>query len=339
MQWTTQRANEWYAKQTWPVGFNYVPSTAVNSTEMWQAETYDGATIAQELALAARAGFNSCRVFLPFVVWEAERGGFLRRFDEFLSCAAGNGISVMPVLFDDCAFSGREPHIGPQAPPVAGVHNSGWTASPGSAAADDPAKEELLEAYVKNVIGTYADDARVLVWDLYNETGNNSREAACLPLLEKAFAWAREVNPSQPLTACAWAFQEYDLRAAALSDVVSYHDYQPMEGSEEYIARLKPYNRSMLCTEWLHRAGGNGFESHLPLYRREKIGAYNWGLVVGKTQTNLSWDTMTTPNPDPNPDTVEWQHDLFRADGTPYDAREIAFLQKMLSAEDTEKGL
>jgi len=327
MRWTEERANQWYAAQKWPVGINYVTSTAVNSTEMWQEETYDRGTILRELALAARAGFNSCRVFLPFCVWQADGNGFMRRLEDFLTIASVNGISVMPVLFDDCAFSGREPHTGPQSAPVPGVHNSGWTASPGFSVADDPAMEKQLAAYVKHIIGTHAKDTRVLLWDLYNEPGNSDRGANSLPLLENVFAWAREIAPSQPLTAAAWIYRDFDMRAPALSDVVTFHDYSALAETEARVELFKPYGRPIICTEWLCRAAGSRFESHLPMFHRNKIGAYNWGLVVGKTQTNLSWDTLQTPNTDPS---ALWQHDLFRADGTPYDAAEITVLQQTI---------
>ena len=96
--WPAEKANEWYAEKGWTIGFNYVPSTAINSTEMWQAQSYDAENINRELAVAAETGYNSCRVFLQFLVWEAERDGFLDTFDKFLSTAHKYGISVMPIL-------------------------------------------------------------------------------------------------------------------------------------------------------------------------------------------------------------------------------------------------
>ncbi len=38
-RWSVEKANEWYAKQPWLVGCNFIPSTAVNQLEMWQEET------------------------------------------------------------------------------------------------------------------------------------------------------------------------------------------------------------------------------------------------------------------------------------------------------------
>jgi len=325
MRWTAEKAREWQKKTGWLCGFNYVTSTAVNSTEMWQKETFDRETIKRELALAAETGYNSCRIFLQYIVWENERGGFLETLRDFCEIASSNGISVTPILFDDCAFAGKEPYLGRQNAPISGIHNSGWTPSPGSSIMDIPEREQDLRDYVKNIIGSLKDKGYIVVWDLYNEPGNNGHGERCLPLLEKAFLWAREVNPSQPLTTGVWEFKDYDLSFAELSDIVSYHDYSPIAESEKKIETLKKHNRPLLCTEWLHRPAGNTFQSHLPLYRRENIGIYNWGLINGKTQTHLSWSTMNG-KPDDSPEI--WQHDIFYPDGTPYDEIEIKLIRR-----------
>ena len=323
-RWTKERANEWYAKRGRIIGFNYVPSTAANSTEMWQNATYDRETIARELSLAANAGYNSCRVFLQFIVWEAERGIFIKNFGDFCRMAASNGISVMPVLFDDIRFSGSEPYLGEQKI-IRGVHNSGWTPSPGPAIADDPGKEALLREYIINVVGEFKDRPEIIAWDLYNEPGETARKEKSLPLVKKTFRWAREAGPSQPLTTGIYAFEPYEYRFAELSDIVSYHDYEPLAKSEEKIARLRKYGRPLLCTEWLNRPSGNTFANHLPLFKRENIGIYQWGLVAGKTQTYLSWKTIAD-----GPDSFQdvWQHDVFYEDGTPYDGAEMEMVRE-----------
>ena len=40
-RWTEAQAKAWYAAQPWPVGANFLPSTAINELEMWQADTFD----------------------------------------------------------------------------------------------------------------------------------------------------------------------------------------------------------------------------------------------------------------------------------------------------------
>ena len=321
MRWSEEKANEWQEQKGWLFGFNYVTSTAVNSTEMWQKESYDKETIKRELAIGAETGYNSCRVFMQYLVWENERNRFVETFGDFCEIAHSNGISVMPILFDDCAFAGKEPYLGRQDSPVPLTHNSGWTPSPGVTMADNPEKEQDLYEYVKNVIGSFKNSNHVVMWDLYNEPGNNSQGPKSVALLEKAFAWAREVKPCQPLTTGVWEFKDYDIKFADMSDIITYHDYTPLKNSKERIENLKRHNRPIICTEWLLRQGGNTFENHLPLFLNKTEGAYNWGLVVGKTQTNLHWGEN-------HGEPEIWQHDLYYSDGRPYNAAEIKFIKK-----------
>jgi len=319
--WSVEKANEWYKNTGWVMGFNYLPATAVNSTEMWQSESYDAERINKELAVAADTGFNSCRVFLQFLVWDKERDDFINTFENFLSIAKKHGISVMPILFDDCSFSNKEPYLGKQQDPVPGVHNSGWTASPGFTIADDPSYTEVLEEYVKIIMKTFNSDKRILMWDMYNEPGNSGRGKKSLQLLYYAFKWSREINPVHPLTTGVWEWKsDWDTECLSLSDIISYHDYEPIEISTKRVDTLKKYERPVFCTEWLHRQNKNTFSSHLEFYKENNISIYNWGLVEGKTQTYLSWNRENNTN-DGYPDI--WQHDLFYFDLTPHDPAEI----------------
>ena len=190
----------------------------------------------------------------------------------------------------------------------------------------------MLEKYIKDIIGAFKDDLRILAWDLYNEPSNSGRGDRSKSLLEAAYKWARELDPSQPLTVGIWSWVDtlngVETVALGLSDVVSFHNYGNIGQTERQIEKLRSYNRPMLCTEWLHRPNGNMVNTHLPLFKCEKIGIYNWGLVVGKTQTNLNWSTMVG-EPDENP--AIWQQDLYHADHTPYDAAEIELLRTFIN--------
>ena len=324
MIWSTEKANTWYKSKKWILGFNFVTSTAVNSTEMWQSESFDIASIEKELAVAAECGYNSCRVFLQYIVWQNEKDRFIANFDRFLDVCKKNAITVLPIFFDDCAFSGREPYLGKQDDPRPGIHNSGWTASPGFTIADDPSCQENLKLYVQTMIGKYKNDERIIAWDLYNEPGNSSRKEKSHNLLKNVFAWARECNPSQPLTTGIWAYGDFDKIVIELSDIISFHDYRNIESTKEKIAMLKKYNRPMLCTEWLHRPNDCTFETHMPFYKSENIGIYQWGLVNGKTQTHLNWDKEKNKDGPPK----IWQHDIFTKDFKPYSVDEIALIKK-----------
>ena len=327
-QWSAERANEWFASIPWPFGCNFLPSTAVNSTEMWQAETFDPATIERELQLAAGLGYNSVRVFLQFMVWEADPAGHNERLETFLRLADAAGITMMPILFDDCRFDDRDPYPGPQDEPKPGVHNSRWTPSPGYATADDPARWPQLEAYVSDVVRSFGSDRRVLVWDLYNEPGGD-RPKESLPLVEAAFRWARAARPQQPLTVGSFFWHDYmtetRLCGERNSDVVSFHSYGNLNDVRERLDELERYGRPLLCTEWLARHHGSKFASHLPLFRERNVGVYQWGLVAGRTQTYLHWYTRYSPEPGPEPRL--WLHDVVRPDGSLFDPAEAAVLR------------
>lgn len=326
MSWSLEQVNAWCAGHLWTCGFNFVASSAVNSTEMWQAATFDPDTITRELGWSAGIGFNGCRVFLPFLAWDAEGDRFLDRFEWFLGIADANGLSVMPVLFDDCAFSGKQPYLGIQDPPVPGVHNSGWTPSPGHDRVVDETAWPQLEQYVRAFVGRFGQDERVCVWDLYNEPGNSDMGNQSLPLLRAVFDWARSLRPSQPLTAGLWSADLGDLNDASieLSDIVSFHSYLDLAGLEKEVRRLRAVSggRPLLCTEWMARKFTSCFGTHLSYFNEQRISCYSWGLVQGKTQTHFPWGSPEGAT-DPEP----WFHDVLHPDGTPYAEADMAALR------------
>jgi hypothetical protein len=325
-QWPVEKAKVWYEKQPWPVGFNFLPSTAVNDVEMWQSESFDVATIDRELGWARELGFNTVRVFLNYVVWKADAEGLKERFGQFLALASKHGMTVLPILFDDCAFAGKEPRIGKQDDPVPGVHNSAWVPSPGLKIVPDRGAWGNIDQYVKDMVRSFGHDVRILAWDLYNEPGNSDLGEKSLPLVEATFAWAREVSPEQPLTMGPWADFKSPISRCMMerSDIVSFHAYDQPDGVSKKIEVCKAYGRPVLCTEWLHRPGGNTVAAILPLLAKEKTGAYNWGLVAGRTQTYMPWGSKKG---DPAP--ALWQHDLFHGDGRPFDAEEVKFIRRL----------
>ena len=318
--WSRERAREWYEDVGVIRGCNYLPRTALNATEMWQADTFDPETIEQELGWAREVGYNSLRVFLQYLVWRDDAEGLKKRIDRFLTIAGEQGVSAMMVPFCDCSFAGKEPYLGKQDDPIPGVHNSGWVPSPGLKRVTDRAVWPDLERYVKDIVGVFAMDERVLIWDLYNEPGNSGMGEKSLPLAEAAFAWAREARPRQPLTTGLYTDfgGRMSMRILELSDIVSFHGYDEPARVEEKIKHCQTTGRPVMCTEWLRRQARNTFESTLPLFSEHKIGWYHWGLVAGRTQTYMHWGSERgAPVP------RIWQHDVFHEDGTPYDAREM----------------
>jgi hypothetical protein len=290
-RWSEGEARDWFREVGPIVGCNYLPRSAVNMTEMWQADTFDPETIDEELGWAHEAGYNSIRVFIQFLVWKADPDGLKKRLGKLLEIADKHGIRVMPVPFCDCAFSGREPYLGKQDDPVPGVANGGWVPSPGLKRVVDFAAWPELEKYIKDLVGTFGRDRRVLIWDLYNEPGQAGLGERSMPLVAAAFRWAREMNPQQPLTAGVWTHYENRMSIAQfeLSDVITFHSYLKPEQLREQIAICERFHRPMICTEWLMRQHGNTFQTILPIFAEHGIGSYHWGLVAGRTQTYLHW--------------------------------------------------
>jgi len=344
-RWTEKKANQWYARQPWLVGSNYTPRSAINQLEMWQAETFNPAEIEQELTWAEAMGMNTMRVFLHDLLWQQDATGFQKRLDTFLAITAKHHIRPMLVLFDSCWDP--LPKLGPQHPPIPGVHNSGWVQSPGAAALGDQEQIPRLRAYVQGVVGAFAKDERVLAWDVWNEPGADNagsyakqelkgKFARVKALLPEAFAWARSANPSQPLTSGVWdmdtatdetnleELQRIQLRE---SDVITFHNYTWPEYFRAEITWLKKYKRPVICTEYMARPAGSTFDTILPIAKEEKVGAINWGFVAGKTQTRLPWDSWQNPYILREP--TIWFHEVLRGDGKPYRQAEVDLIRRL----------
>ena len=324
--WSKEKAAAWYAEQPWLAGCNFQPSSAINQVEMWAAETFDAATIDKELGWAEELGFNLMRVYLSSEVWKTDGESFKKRIDEYLTISSKHGIKTMFVFFDDCW--NEETVAGKQPDPKPGVHNSGWVQDPAVSLRKDTASLfPVLEKYVKDIMMAFKDDERVLLWDLYNEPGNSKHGMNSMPLLKNVFKWAREVNPSQPISAGVWFFRYPELNQFQIenSDVLTYHNYGNLMDHRLWINLLKTHGRPMICTEYMARRNNNFFSNMMPLMKRNNVGAINWGFVAGKTNTIFAWD-------EPKPDQKEpelWFHDIYRQDKTPFDPKEVELIKKM----------
>ncbi len=341
-RWTIEKANEWYAKQPWIVGCNFIPSTAINQLEMWQKNTFDPTTIDKELGWAENLGFNTVRVYLHDLAYAEEPEGFLNRLDKFLDIANSHKIRTIFVIFDDCWLDNPKQGIQPEA--WEGVHNSGWVQSPGLSQlkhySNDTRIRTRLETYTKAVLERFKNDKRVLMWDLYNEPGGwwyrrgekigkfekGLVDSLCIPLLNDVYRWSRQINLTQPRTTC-WNRGAYEVAAAFnQADIITFHHYGSVQETENLINKIKKevLNRPIVCTEYLSRGYDSNFQTHLPFFKKHKIGAINWGLVSGKTNTIWAWDSWEKPNP---AEPKVWHHDILHKNGTPFNTEEINFIQ------------
>jgi hypothetical protein len=352
-RWTEKAATDWYAQQPWLVGSNYIPSTAINELEMWQAESFDPQRIDTELGWAESLGLNTMRVFLHDLLRQQDPAGFKKRIDIFLNIAQKHKIRPLFVLFDSCWDP--DPKLGKQHAPTPGVHNSGWVQSPGAAALKDPSQYPRLEAYVKGVVGAFANDKRILGWDVWNEPDNTNdgsyakleppnKEELVLALLPRVFEWAREAGASQPLTSGVWKgnwsvpekLGPMEKIQLAQSDVISFHNYDAPDVFEKRVLSLQQYHRPILCTEYMARGNGSTFQGTLPIAKKYSVAAINWGLVAGKTQTYLPWDSWKNPYVDRKP--AVWFHEIFWTNGQPYRQEEADFIRTIIGNSAAAKG-
>ena len=347
-RWSEAKAWEWQKEQGWMAGANFNPSTAINQLEFFQESTFDRETIDRELAWSAELGMKIHRVYLHNLLWDQDSLGFLSRVDEFLTLANKHNIKTMLVLLDDVWHP--IPKLGTQPDPIPFVHNSGWVQAPGAAILGDSLRHHELKNYIKGVMGRFANDTRVVAWDLYNEPDNVANQPGraeieikdkytfAFSILKKVMRWAREVNPSQPLTVGLWqgnhklwgtpgALRPLERFMVENSDVISFHAYDEPEIVKEKIVELKKYNRPLLCTEYMARTNGSTFEKILPILKENQIHAINWGFVSGKTNTIFPWSSWNTPF-----DSIPkiWFHDVYRTDKTPFSEQEIEFLKQEL---------
>jgi len=115
-----------------------------------------------------------------------------------------------------------------------------------------------------------------------------------------------------------------------MSDVISFHSYDKPEEFEKRSLWLQPYHRPILCTEYMARGNGSTFQGSLPIAKKYHVAAINWGLVAGKTQTYLPWDSWKHPYTDREPEV--WFHEIFRTDGTPYRKDEADFIRSITNS-------
>lgn len=212
-----------------------------------------------------------------------------------------------------------------------------------------------VETYIRDIISTYKNDPRIVIWDLYNEPTNRmiftnegefaydeEMEVFSHDLMVKAFEWARDENPSQPLTVGAWHAPSIldrslpifehptDRKALELSDIITFHAYLPIDLFHKAVEIVEAYNRPMMCTEWLARHAESHLHEQLPIFKQKTIGCYQWGLVKGKTQTHLPWPEIKRNDTDY---ASRWFHDLLDEQGQPYDPSEVQLIKTLAEVD------
>jgi hypothetical protein len=346
-QWTAATANDWYSRQPWLVGSNYIQSNTANQFDMWQADYFDPDRIDLEFTWAEKLGMNTMRVFLQDLLWKTDSGGLKSRMDRLLRTADKHKMRVIFVLLDS---SGDPfPEAGRQRATKPGVRNSIWAQSPGARGLTDKVQSERVLAYVKEVISAFSIDKRVLAWDLWNEPDNvnsgttgasepKNKVEQVLALLPKVFEYARAGLPTQPLTSGVWKgdwssedkLGPVEKIQIEKSDLISFQNYDGPQEFEKRVKWLQAFGRPVLCTGYLARSQGSTFEAILPIALKYNVAAINDGLVQGKTQTELPWDSWQRPYTERQPDV--WYQDIFRSNGAPYRQEEVDFIKQIIKS-------
>ena len=131
---------------------------------------------------------------------------------------------------------------------------------------------------MQGVIGAYRYDKRVLAWDLWNEPDNlndssykslepPNKMQLVLALLPKVFAWARAVDPLQPLTSGVWKgdwsspekLSPIEKIQLEQSDVISFHNY---DGPAEFEKRVH-VAAGLEASDSVHRVHGAAEGQHV----------------------------------------------------------------------------
>lgn len=358
-KWTKERVWDWYNKEPWIRGCNFMGSDCANRIDQWQEEGFEQRLIVadRELKLAADTGLNAIRILPEYAVYREDPAGFYQRFERYLDTAAKYGIRAMLTLGNDCLLSYDDPnsHLkpGPQHYDW-GYHggrkrsqHSSLNAEPGWCFLDDPEERDKVYQWVGDMITRYRTDERVVVWDLYNEPGNAHREEISIPHVKKYFEIAREVNPMQPITSAVHSMNgdpnqklpEVQRFILEESDIVSYHNYGSYMENIRILRLLKRHGRPIMNTEWLARMQHNTVEEMFPLFYLEKIGCFNWGLVAGLYQTYEPWEAIWENYERGRCRDIDfkvWFHDLYRPNLRPYDPHEIELMRELCSMADED---
>ena len=355
-RWTKEKAWEWYRSQRWIRGFNGYPSNCVNRVAMWQSykhrEVFE--EIEREFELAKETGLNAVRAIVQFEVWLYEHDSFMSNLEEYFSLADRYGIKVMLVLGNDCNVPkdfytfklGEQPVDWGYHSGIKRGQHSGTHTEPGYQLNDEPEYREKFYQMADELAAKYARDERLQIWDVWNELGAGRRGDMSLEMAQRCFEIIRSHDPIQPLTAECWIFDgeqkvknERERTLVEWSDIVSFHYYGPYPTMVKIVESLKEtYDRPIINSEWLNRIDNNNVEDIFPLFYLEKIGSYHWGLIQGFSQTYEPWGGYLTDVADPDyygpRDLTKWQHDLYRFNGLPYIAREIAIIRDFASLAD-----
>ena len=310
-RWTEAEANEWYKNVGWMRGCNFIGSDCTNRLDMFQKHNAEQKleTAERELALCQKIGFNTVRIWANFDVYYAEPESYMEIFDRYVELCGKYGQKIMVVLAHEEDLPRGDvfvPKAMGEQKYALGEHQGRIPMSEEELAKapkhymEYPELRPLYIEMVQRTVRKYANDDRILCWNIYNEPGITIGERS-MDLLRVLFDTVRAEDPIQPLTADIWRGVRGDKiqtreeqLSLELSDVISFHSYQSYDKLVREIRFHQQFNRPLFLTEWLHRINHNNVQEVYPLLYITGVANYCWGFVVGKTQTHEPWPSMWT---------------------------------------------
>ena len=301
-QWSEKQAWKWYEKTGVIKGFNQ------------PERPYPGMSLEEMLKKAHEAGLNSVRFWISSNADDAVKG-----INNMKAAAKPYNITLSPVLVVPVNKDYLEDKV-----------------------KDKEAVRMKMREYVHKVVGTFAKDKQVILWDIRNEPGQFGFDVAAnkvclqdLQLVSDIADWCYEENPIQPITSSIyWRGDILDENKNDLSrrcfeveqkmDLHNFHDYAC--GKRGYTDQLmstmmRAGHRPTICTECLTRVNGSGLGRTLPEFSKYNVGFYVWGLYANDANWEVSWGRSTYHPYEPP------FHDLLYPDGQPYDWRDIDMLR------------
>ncbi|NOX97778.1 MAG: cellulase family glycosylhydrolase [Nitrospirae bacterium] len=279
-------------------GANYIPSYARNSIEIW--ENFNPEVIDRELGYAQSLGLNSVRVWLDYRPYAHNPGLMLKRIEAFLCLCDKHKLTVILILFDSCGIEEKDLREKGE-----NLHWKRWIKNPGYDYLF-PEHWDRFKKYIKDIVGTFLNDHRVLAWDVMNEPWcqikpDNDEQKRVIMRFVKHFAkQVRNLNPDAPITIGVTTLDRAE-QVEDLIDLISFHSYDTepekwellLKKANQY-AKLK--GKPILLTEWGYPAWGTEvsagrlltdkdqldfYEKIMPLVRESKIGWYFFDLIMG----------------------------------------------------------
>ena len=309
-------------------GFNYSGSWGTSGLDLWQH--HDQAMMDQEIARgkALFPGWNLARWWLSHEAYQRDPARFLGNLESGLAIFARHDIKVMPVLFNRwrdpiCDFGGVPlDHIVPGSSSYcldgafSSIDQVAWTQD--RVATLDHASENIFRAYLDGVVGTHADDDRIMAWDLCNE-----------PLMgpyvddEKSpvrqgelrwLAWTRRVcqtvGASQPLSIGNYPNLSAIRLTEPLSDFISFHPYyipnwgeratSTRAGFESFLDEVAAFARSvgkphLLANETVWGSESDAEHVEFTRYTLSELGKRRIGFTIHALHHSLVADLHDRP--------------------------------------------